>query len=121
MTAAPASHHAKYEVVDGDDPQAGLLRPSLEQVHSPTATTEYAQLDIDDSESTPFYASAASTDRQRLIQDDEASLSDDEPKPLFYRLPTEGGTIFASFVSFFFPASIIISLVSLLIPRTRAW
>ncbi|KAI8147869.1 hypothetical protein BJV82DRAFT_309474 [Fennellomyces sp. T-0311] len=58
-------------------------------------TAEYAQLDVDDSETTPL---GNFTDTSRLNVDNSDD-DDDDPKFFDYRLPTEGGSIFASFVS----------------------
>ncbi|KAG0191385.1 hypothetical protein DFQ28_000271 [Apophysomyces sp. BC1034] len=55
-------------------------------VYSPNATTEYAQLDIDDSE----------TIQQRPLL---AENEDDDAEAKVYRLPSEGGSIFASFLN----------------------
>ncbi|KAI8099949.1 uncharacterized protein BX664DRAFT_30590 [Halteromyces radiatus] len=67
--------------------------------YSHTATTEYMQLDVDDSETTtPF---RQSQHRPLLLDneddDDDSINSLEESK--FYRLPSDGGTIFASFLN----------------------
>src|SRR5690606_26464185 len=57
---------------------------------------EYAQLDVDDSETTPL---GNFTDPSLIHNADNMADDDDDPKFFDYRLPTEGGSIFASFVS----------------------
>ena len=57
---------------------------------------EYAQLDVDDSETTPL---GNFTDSLPIHNVDNMADDDDDPKFFDYRLPTEGGSIFASFVS----------------------
>lgn len=56
---------------------------------------EYTELEVDDSETTPL-------SRTRERPDDEDSADEDEPK-VVYRLPNEGGSIFASFVGCYTP------------------
>ncbi|CAO3598246.1 unnamed protein product [Absidia cylindrospora] len=72
--------------------------------YSHTATTEYTQLDVDDSEATMPYRQS-NQHRPLLLPDaddddntDSNSL-DSQEESKFYRLPTEGGTIFASFLN----------------------
>ncbi|KAI8388526.1 uncharacterized protein BYT42DRAFT_238219 [Radiomyces spectabilis] len=60
--------------------------------YAPTAPIEYAQLDIDDSEITPL----SLQHRQRQDHRDEDNDQDDLKT---YRLPSDGGTIFASFLN----------------------
>ncbi|KAG2227346.1 hypothetical protein INT45_004301 [Circinella minor] len=71
----------------------------LEVTDSATATTEYyAQLEVDDSEM--GLLPRHSTDRRRLLEDHNNSDDDDiERADTSYRLPSEGGSVFASFLN----------------------
>ncbi|KAI7857343.1 transmembrane amino acid transporter protein-domain-containing protein [Circinella umbellata] len=57
---------------------------------------EYAQLDVDDSETTPL---GNFTNQSPIHNADNMDDDDDYPKFFDYRLPTEGGSIFASFLN----------------------
>ncbi|KAF7730949.1 hypothetical protein EC973_000995 [Apophysomyces ossiformis] len=61
------------------------LHDNDDWVYSPTATTEYAQLDIDDSETVLH---------RPLLEE----THDEDAETKVYRLPSEGGSIFVSFV-----------------------
>ncbi|KAI7849517.1 hypothetical protein BDC45DRAFT_275473 [Circinella umbellata] len=95
------SHQLHVTDNNNDDTHNNTIN-KLEITDSATATTEYyAQLEVDDSEM--GLLPRHSTDRRRLLEDHNNSDDDDmERADTSYRLPSEGGSVFASFVCLFF-------------------
>ncbi|KAI8329711.1 transmembrane amino acid transporter protein-domain-containing protein [Chlamydoabsidia padenii] len=82
-------------------PEAAERSSGLKDNKYHTATTEYTQLDVDDSEATMPYRQ--SQHRPLLLPDDEDDDDTDsmnnQEESKFYRLPSDGGSIFTSFLN----------------------